>query len=229
MRIYDFFLTVASQLGDARPGGEFRRYPLRDLTAYFSEAMCFAAAHRPDLFTKQVVMKLTPGEMQDASCCGCSANVRFHSQIDAQGNIVKDLSSISKAKSDVSKWFRAPCKVGVGIDGEDQAVPLITGLTLEGGTNGIFIVTPPVKPGDDIWVKLSCTMSPCSPSEGEVLGGAAMPDCTWLPALRSYVLYRALQGDRHAAGASQEAQNELKNVYSYLNLKYKMEQEIEDE
>lgn len=229
MRIYDFLLTIASQLGDARPGAEFRRYTLRDLTAYFGEAMCFAATHRPDLFVKFVVMKLKPGTMQDASCCGCSSNVRFYSQIDADGNIIKDISDLSKVKGDVSRWYRAPCKVGVGTDGEETAVSLITGLTLEGGTNGVFNVTPPVKPGEDIWVKLSCTMSPCSPSEADVLGGSAMPDCTWLPALRSYILYRALQGDRHATGASTEAQNELKNVYSYLQLKYKMEQEIEND
>ena len=227
MSIYDFLLTIASQLGDARPGGEFRRYTLRDLTAYFGEAMCFAAAHRPDLFVKHNVMKLQPGKMQDAACCGCTSNLKFHAQVDAEGNNIKDLSDLASSGKDISKWYRAPCKIAQAVDGTGKPVTLITGIEIDSDSAGIFKVSPPVKPGEDIWVKITCTMSPCSPSEADVLAGMPMPDCTWIPALRSYILYRALQGDRHAVGASVEAQNELKNVYLYLKLKWEMEQKIE--
>ena len=228
MSVHAFLLTIASQLGDARPGGEFRRYLLRDLVTYYNEAMCFVATHRPDLFVKHSVIKLQTGSLQDASCCGCTSNLRFYGQIDADGNTIKDVmdlvSSSTGTTSSKTKWYRAPCKATA--DGQGS-VTLISNIIVEPGANGLFSVSPPVKPGENVWLRISCSASPCALSEGDVLAGAAMSDCTWQPALRSYILYRALQGDRHAVGASVEAQNELKNVYQYLNLKYKMEQEIE--
>ena len=51
--------------------------------------------------------------------------------------------------------------------------------------------------------------------------------CKFLPAIRSYVLYRALQGDRHAVNASSDAQAELKNAYVYLGIQIKMEERQE--
>lgn len=224
MRVYDFLLTIASQLGDARPGAEFRRYTLRDLTAYYTEAMCFVAAHRPDLFTNYVVMKLQPGITQDARCCGCNDVRKVVAQIDEDGNTIKDLSDSSTVGSDKSKWFRAPCKTSTSTG---ETVTAITGITITPGMNGNFDVSPPIKPGENVYVKLQCVQSAPQISEADVLAGVDMGGCTFHPAVRSYILYRALQGDRHAVGASTEAQNELKNVYSYLNLVYKMEKEHE--
>ena len=109
------------------------------------------------------------------------------------------------------------------------AVTLITSITITPGMNGVFEVVPPVKPGEDIWVKLKCVKSAPSPDEAGVLGGASTGDCKFLVAIRSYVLYRALQGDRHAVGASTEAQNELKNVYAYLGMQLKQEKAQENE
>ena len=225
MRIYDFLLTIASQLGDARPGAEFRRYTLRDLTAYYTEAMCFVAAHRPDLFTNYVIMKLQPGITQDARCCNCNDVRKVVAQIDEDGNTVKLLGDLSSSGSDKSKWFRAPCKA----TSSGETVTMITGIEITPGMNGQFDVTPPIKPGENVWVKLQCVQSAPQICESDVMSGASMGTCTFHPAIRSYILYRALQGDRHAVGASTEAQNELKNVYSYLGLVYKMEKEIGSE
>lgn len=226
MRIYDFLLTIASQLGDARPGAEFRRYTLRDLAAYYSEAMCFVATHRPDLFTNYLVMKLLPGSTQDARCCNCNNVISVVAQIDAAGNTIKDLSSAnSSGKADQSKWYRAPCKTIA----DGSSVTLISAVSITPGMNGQFDVSPPIKPGEDVWVKLQCVQSPQQCSEASVLAGASMGSCSFQPAIHSYILYRALQGDRHAVGASTEAQNELKNVYAYLGMAYKQEKLHEDE
>lgn len=226
MRVYDFLLTIASQLGDARPGGEFRRYTLRDLSAYYSEAMCFVATHRPDLFTNYLVMKLETGSAQDARCCGCTNVISVVAQIDADGNTIKDLAGAnSSGSADQSRWYRAPCKTG----SNGTAVTMISTISITPGMNGQFEVRPPIKPGEDAWVKLQCVQSPPQFGEADVLSDASTGDCKFLPAVRSYILYRALQGDRHAVGASGEAQNELRNVYTYLGMAYKQEKLQEEE
>lgn len=224
MSVYEFLRTVAAQLGDDRPGSPFRRYALKDLVAYYREAMCFVAAHRSDLFTDFIVMKLEPGSYQDARCCGCTNVIQVVAQIDADGNTIKDLTTTGGSKADVTRWFRPVCRTVNG-----SSVPPIDSITITPGMNGVFEVSPAIKPGQDVWVKLKCVHAPPTPSEADVLGGASMGDCKFSPAVRSYVLYRALQGDRHAVGASTEAQNELKNVYTYLGMQYKMEQAQENQ
>jgi len=224
MRVYDFLLTVASSLGDAKPNAPFRRYPLRDLVAFYNEAMCFVSTHRPDLFTDYRIMKLDPGSAQDARCCGCLNVIEITAQIDADGNTIKDLTDISSSKGDVSKWYRAPCKI---VNGATTTV--ITGITIEMGMNGQFSVSPPVKPGEDIWVKVKCVRAPAQQDEAGVLARAAVGSCQFLPAIRSYVLYRALLGDRHASGAATEAQAEFRNVVTMLGIQYKFEQAQEAE
>lgn len=224
MSLYEFLRTVAAQLGDDRPGSPFRRYALKDLIAYYNEALCFVATHRPDLFTDYVVMKLDTGSFQDAKCCGCQSNLSVVAQIDADGNTIKDLTDASSSGTDKAKWYRAPCRTTAN----GATTPLITSITIESGVNGVFTVTPPVPAGVDMWVKLKCARSAPQTTGAEVAAGASLAACTWLPALRSYVLYRALQGDRHAVGATTEARQELRAVYDYLGLKYKQEMLIEE-
>jgi hypothetical protein len=224
MSVYEFLRTVAAQLGDDRPGSPFRRYALKDLTAYYQEAMCFVAAHRPDLFTDFTVMKLAPGSYQDARCCGCTNVLEVVAQIDVDGNTVKDLTTTGGSKADVTRWFRPACRT----TSNGSSVTPIDSITITPGMNGVFQVSPAVKPGQDVWVKLKCVHAPPAPSEADVLGGASTGDCKFLVAIRSYVLYRALQGDRHAVGATTEAQNEIRNVYTYLGMQYKMEQAQEN-
>lgn len=222
--VYDFLLTVADALGDGNPMRPFRRYRLSSLVAYYTEAMCFVASHRPDLFTDFVVMKLDPGSYQDARCCGCTNVVGVVAQIDADGNTIKDLSNSAAASTQVTKWFRAPCRVTES----GTAVPTIGSVTLVSGMNGVFTVTPPVPVGVDMWVKLKCVKAGSGPTEAQVLAGAGVGGCKFLPAVRSYVMYRALLGDRHAVNASSDAQSELKNAYTYLGIQMKMEEQQEN-
>jgi hypothetical protein len=222
--VYDFLLSIADSLGDGNPQRPFRRYRLSSLTAFYAEAMCFVASHRPDLFTDFVIMKLEPGSYQDARCCGCTNVVGVVAQIDVDGNTVKDLSNSAAASTQVNKWFRAPCRVTT--DGE--AVPTIGSVTLVAGMNGVFTVTPPVPVGVDMWVKIKCVKAGGGPTEAQVLAGAGVGSCKFLPAVRSYIMYRALLGDRHAVNASSDAQSELKNAYAYLGLQMKMEEQQEN-
>lgn len=225
MKAYDFLLSIAAQLGDGNPARPFRRYPLRDLAVYLSEGMCFVASHRPDLFTDLVVMKLATGVHQDARCCGCANVIGVLAQIDEDGNTVKDLGAVGSSSARTSRWYRAPCRVTAAGD----EVPAIQGITIEPGMNGVFAVDPPVPPGADMWVKLKCVTAPREITEADIMAGASLLQCRFLPALRSYVLYRALMGDRHAVGSANEAQNELKNAYTYLGIQIKAEERQENE
>jgi hypothetical protein len=228
MTVYEFLRTIASTLGDDRPGRPFIRYPLRDMIAFYNEARCFVASHRPDLFTDFVIMKLETGSYQDAKCCGCTTVSGVVAQIDVNGNTIKDLTSTGGSKNDTSKWFRAPCRAGATPGGT-----IIVSYTIEVNMGGVFTVDPPVKPGEDVWVKVKCVKGAGELCESALLGGevdgetipaASVGDCKFLPAIRSYILYRLLMGDRHATGAAQEAQAELKAAYTYLGLQYKMDQ-----
>lgn len=221
MTLHNFFLTIVSPLGDAQPGREFRRYPLRDLAAWYAEALCFVSARRPDLFTDYVVMKLGTGPLQNACKCGCQNVIEVINQVDADGNILATLNSTNTTPAKSGKWFRPVCKTSSSSD-----VVLFT-ATIDPGVNGAFTVSPPVPPGADVWVTVKCVKSPCGLTEADVLGGATTGDCKFLPAIRSYIMYRALQGDRNATGASAESQAELKAVYAYLKLQWDAEKEHE--
>jgi hypothetical protein len=223
MRIYDFLFSIAGALGDARQNTPFRRHTLKDLAMFYSEALCYVKTHRPDLFTDYVVMRLQTGRDQDARCCGCDNVMGVHAQVDKDGNTVKHMDATGTPTSNTSRWYRTPCR-------ESQANvsgTILTNYTIDPGMNGNFTVTPPVPPGEDVWVKLKCVKSPESISEADVLMGKTTGDCKFLPAIRSYIMYRALQGNRHAVGATQESQNEINNVKAYLGIQYKMEIEQE--
>lgn len=224
MRVYDFLKSIAAQLGDDRPGAPFRRYPLSLLSTFYTEAMCFVAANKPDLMTSLIVVKLQTGVYQDAAkCCGCTNVLQALAQVDADGNIIKDLTSTGGTASDVSKWFRPICKTSA------SSSTIIISVSIESGMNGVFTVDPPIPPGEDVYVLLKCVHNPPCMSEADVLNGADMGACTFQAAIRSYILYRALQGNRHAMGASVEAQNELKAAYQYLGLVMKAEKAQESE
>ena len=224
MSIYEFLRTIAAQLGDDRPNSPFRRYTLKDLAAYYSEAMCFVAANRPDLMTEMVIVKLQPGTYQDAAkCCGCTNIISIEAQVDADGRIIKDLSSTGKATAKTSSWYRPICKDA------NTGGTLIISTEIISGMNGWFTVDPPIPVGEDVWVMVKCVKPPAATTEADILNGASTGTCTFLPAIRSYILYRALQGDRHAVGASTEAQNELKSAYNYLGVTQKAEKAQEQE
>lgn len=225
MRVFDFFLSIAEQLGDAKPSAPFRRYQLNDMATFYNEAMCFVASHRPDLFTDMLVMKLETGSHQNAKCCGCTDIQGVVSQVDADGNQIKDLTTVNQAadSAKVSRWYRTPCKVLP----DGTTAPVIVSVSVDSQVSGAFTVQPPIPPGVDAWVKVRCTHPPRPLAVTDILGGAGLAWCKFQPAIRSYMLYRLLQGDRHATGATNESQAELRAAYTYLGVQVKMEEKQE--
>ncbi len=225
MTVYEFLRSVAEQLGDAMPGREFRRYTLNNLLHYYNEAMCFVATHRPDLFTDFLVMKLETGTDQDARCCGCTSITGVVAQLDADGNIVKDLSENGSSTVKTGRWYRPLCRSAAGA----TADVILMSYAMVPGMPGRFTVNPPVPPGVDVWVKVKCVHAAPSLSEAQVLDIAASAttgDCKFLPAARSLVLWRALEGDIHASGSASVSQAEFKNAVALLGIEYKFAKEI---
>lgn len=231
MRVYDFLFTVAEQLGDGKTKAPFRRYPLAMLTTFYNEALTAVGTYRPDLVTDFLTMKLAPGINQDARCCGCLNITGLSAQIDAQGRIIADLSALGITSStsptaEKNRWFRAPCRV---TDDGDTIDYTVKNWTIVAGMNGVFTVYPPVPADVDVWVQVKCKHAMPTYTEAQVLGGLVTVLDQYLPAIRSYVLYRAQQGDVLAVGATTAAQNELKNFFAFLEVEYKMEKQQEAE
>jgi hypothetical protein len=221
VRIVDFFLSIAESLGDSRPGREFTRYTKPTMVTYYNEAMCFVASHRPDLFTNMVIVKMTPGRHQDARCCGCTDVQGVVAQVDENGAEIKDLTTLPPGQgtgTSTRRTYRTPCRKTVG------GVPTITNVVLDAGVAGAFAVDPPVPVGADMWLKVRCTAPPTALTLADLDAGKGFGWCKFAPAIRSYMLYRLLGADRNAAGASQEAQAELKAAYTYLGVQIKMEE-----
>lgn len=230
MRLYDFLRSIVAQLGDDRPGKPFMRYPMSLVLAFYNEAMCFVATNRPDLFTEIVIVKLQPGIFQDARCCDCNNVLELVAQVDAQGNILRklDTADATSSSGQQSRWFRPVCRT-VPADGGAPPPYVLSTYEIQLDMNGVFSVDPPLPPGVDAWVAVKCVKNPLAASDDGVMRGASTPaDCKFLPGIRSYVLYRLLQGDRLAVGAATEAQNELKNAYSYFGLQMKNEKAQEE-
>jgi len=223
MLVYEFLRSIAEQMGDAKPGAPFRRYTLTNLLHFYNEAMCFVSTHRPDLFTDFLVMKLQPGPDQDARCCGCTTIVGVTAQIDADGNIVRDLSENGSKSTKIERWYRPVCRSPSG-------GTMLMSYTMVPGMPGRFTVNPPVLPGEDVWVKVKCVHAPPSISEAQVLATdspASTGDCKFLPSIRSLVLWRALAGDIHATGATNQSTIEFKNAITLLGIEYKFAKELE--
>lgn len=231
--IHDWFLTVAASLNDDKPGAPFRRYALKDLVAYFNDALCMIAKHRPDLFTKNKNVKLSCGSYQDTR--GCCVNVfEVEAQVDAFGNVIKNLTTNRKTDTKVrSVWDKPSCLSKSKTDpitGNPMTYVIDT-ASVDTRDNGGFSVVPPVPKTGDYYALIRCLEAPCTLTEADVLAGTAkFPiDCGYLAAIRFYVTAWALSGDRHSTSAQAEAQRLFAFFFQWLGVAEAQERKYEKE
>lgn len=223
MRVYDWFLTIAASLNDAKPNAAFRRYALKDLIAYFNDAMCLIAKHRPDLFTEMKNVQLTCGSLQDMrDCCGNIYGVI--AQTDVHGNILKELTDNKKTETKIrSKWNKPSC-LSVGRTNPATGASLeyvIDTVSIDTRLNGRFSVFPPVPPAIDAYVLVKCDQAPCRLTEAAVLADTVHDfpvDCGYLAIARFYVLAWALSGDRHSEVSTAESTRAFKVFFDWLGV-----------
>lgn len=229
---HDWFRTIASSLNDDKPNAPFRRYALKDLVAFFNDALCMIAKHKPELFTDFRTIKLSCGSQQDArDCCANIINVTM--QVDVHGNEIKQLEGNRTTDTKIRSTWNKPSCLSQGRTDPVSGNPLgyvIDTVSIDASLNGRFTVSPPVPAGVDVYLQVKCLRAPCTMTEADVLAGTAqMPiDCGYLAAVRFFVLGWALSGDRHSDSAQAEAGRMFKLFFDWLGVAERQEQKYEE-
>lgn len=221
---FDYFRSVAAVLGDDEPNRPFQRYPLRDLIMAYNRGMQIVYKYRPDLFTVIKQVHLQVGSRQNARGC-CDNVLRVLEQVDATGGVITPLETHKTEKPKApsrSSWVHKPsCLIHKDTAGERVGY-VIEYATLDNGMNGLFSVHPPVPCDVDAWVNVKCVQPPCDMREdlvnGELEGSGLHNTALW-----HYIVASMLVGDRHAVGATQEAQMHFKMFFELLGIEYKQE------
>lgn len=225
--MFEWFRTTAAMLNDDHPTTPFRRYALKDLVAFYNDALCLLAKHRPDMFTDTKNVELTCGSMQDTRGC-CDNVVDVVAQVDEHGNVLKELSTSKKTDTKVKTvWNKPSC---IGRNPNDPNAYVIDGAVINNHLNGRFSVTPPVPRGAKVYAMVLCTRQPCPLTEADVLADEGKPaaDCGYLAVVRYYVLAMALSGDRHSNSAQADAQRFFSMWWSVLGVLEGQEKKFEE-
>lgn len=220
MTFKDWLRTVAAALNDDMPDGAFQRYALKDMVAAYNAALCLVAKYRPDEFTEIKNIKLNAGKYQDIRSC-CSNVLGVLDQVDANGNIIKELSKSRTSSSKASRnWKKPSCIKPVGVE------YVVSNTSIDPNLNGRFEVYPPVPCGVDAYVLVKCVATPCMLSEADLEKGFN-GDCTMNTAAWHYVLATMLAGDRFASGSTQQMQYHYRMFFDILGVVQKAEDRIE--
>lgn len=230
MKAIDYFRSIAAVLGDDEPNRPFQRYPLRDLIMAYNRGSAIVRAYRPDLFTVIKKVKLEAGSRQNARGC-CDNVLNILEQVDANGNVIKELSVTKTAKpkgSNRTSWVhKASCLNRTDMQGAGVHY-VIDSASLDNSMNGLFKVIPPVPPNVEAYVNVKCVQPSCDFRE-DLINGELVGDDLHNTALWHYVISAMLVGDRHATGATAESQNHFTMFTKILDIQHKMERVAEME
>jgi hypothetical protein len=221
MLLHSWLITVASALNDAEPGREFHRYPLRDYVAAYNAAMSLVAKHRSEDFIELVKVKLRPGKHQDARQC-CSHVIGILDQIDATGNIIKQLSTTAKKVK--NKWRKPSCVTSTAATGEYY----LLATTIDTQMNGRFTVEPPIPCDEDVYVLVKCVKKVGDVSVDDTVTLEIDPGSFIHTAAWHYLLARMLSGDRHAGSSDNTATLHYKLFFEMLGIVYRQEEMLEN-
>lgn len=232
MNAHEWFRTIAASLNDDKPDHPFRRYLLKDLVAYFNDAVCMIAKHRPELFMERKNIKLQCGSYQDTRGC-CSNISQIIAQTDVNGNIIRELSTNRKTDTKVrSVWNKPSCLTAAHRDpvtGNPLGYMIDT-VSLDIRDNNGFSVYPPVPAQGDYFALVNCQAAPCLMTEAGVLDGSATMavDCGYLAAVRFFVMGWALAGDRHSSAAQAESTRMFSLFFQWLGVAEAQEKKFEE-
>ena len=220
MKVIDWFLTIASALGDDEPNRPFQRYSLKDMMAAYDAAICLVGRYRPDLFTELRNVKLAPGKYQDVrSCCARISDVL--DQVDANGNVLRELDGAKVTKTKVKRFWKKPSCLN-----RPGEAYVIENVSLDKEMNGRFTVDPPVPCDVDAYVLVKCVQAPCPldiTRQNEPLNN----ECVYNVAAWHYVLGTMLAGDRFDNGNSKDQQYHYRMFFDILGVVKKAEEEAQ--
>lgn len=220
MTVNEWFRSVAFVLNDDEPTRPFQRYPLKDMIFAYNQAMCLVAQYRPDLFTELKVVKLHAGKYQDVRGC-CSKVLEVLDQVDAHGNILKELHGTRKKATTVERSWKKPSCLPASAENY-----LILSIDIDKNLDGRFSVFPPVPCGVEAYVMTKCVGATCNLSEASA-NEEFNSDCKHNAAAWHYVLATMLAGDRFANGAAGDKAYHYRMFFDMLGIMQKQDDRIE--
>lgn len=181
MNLSEVIREISVDLNDQEPGHEYTRWSVDQLQIYVREGLTIVGRTLKDLFTDEVIVKVSPGAGWQ-SACDCTLVHRIVGETDKYGNILRYLTrSLDKEEN---TW-----------PGPVQKCPeppkdyVMTGYTTSSTDEKKFKIVPPVPVGIDRYVLVECYRSPTSTGLDE-----SVPDEA-IPIIKQWVIYRALSID----------------------------------
>lgn len=201
----DVVKYVSTLLNDQYPGNEYVRWPKKLVQQALAEALGVIALFRPDLATSTVEVELQPGAIQKAPE-GCSKITSVLGTVDPDTGVVMELAE--EADYELSKWFPGGCEA-------PGSAYKMASFTMNGSDNGIFIVHPPVQPGQSATVLVQC------------IGGCGESDvlCQFQAPVVEFMMYRLLGTEDDSQTSMQAARSHLSAFSNMLALNLRLVQQ----
>lgn len=220
--VRQWFENIAWVLNDEDGNFTFERYPLERMIQAYNDAMCLAAKYRSDLFTELRVVELDAGKYQDVRGC-CNNVLDVMDQVDAKGNILKELKGARPTRSTTKRNWKKPSCLR-----RDHAPDgyLIDNINIDANLNGRFTVDPPVPCGVRAYVMVKCVTDPCpltTRNENDPFDAY----CDLSVAARHYVLAWLTSGDRFDNAMGQDKQYHYRMFFDILGITLEHEERIE--
>lgn len=181
------------------------------IAQFIKDAMCLIAQLRPERFTKARIMKANRGELQCVPAC-CSKLISVDGVTDKCGN---PLNYISEGSTALAKAFTKQAM--------DDVETSYT-FSIVSAPSGQFEVSPPIKPSQDVYFRITCVEVPTTPDMDENFG-----NCSIRELVLHYALYRAYYMETESKTSLAMGDRHLKMFYDLLQLQRKIDQEDDDE
>ena len=176
---------------------------------YWNEGVCLVADLRPDLFSCPITLKLQPGAIQDIA--PCKKIGRVIGQADKFGNIVQSASEASTEL--MERWTGSSCALLNGVGGTSYK---LQSYSSDYHTNKVLTVSPPVPPGEDVYLQVNCVRDPepaCGDEEIDSL------DCGHRAAVTQWVIARAYASAEPGSTEAGLSRQAFQMFFQLLNVK----------
>lgn len=196
MKVADFILRVRFDYNDI----DADRVDDALILDYLNEAQMELYALNPRAFVKSVVAKLDESDLQQPCCCDVLYSV--DAVTDAHGNFKAEVKAENREAS--GAFGKKNCKARPS---DSRAYARVK------DSDNQFTVSPPVKPNEAVYLRLTCAVKPEPFDEnGEI-------EEKHYAALVDYVLYRLFNAETESATSQQKAAMYFKQFQGNVMLK----------
>lgn len=172
MQIDALCIQIAQELSDAAPGHEFTSWSRELVKAFILEAMQVSYQNRKDIFTHDVILRVTSAGVEGG--CGCTEYSRVDGQVMEDGTFLWPLRERPDEVKNV--WTGPVCRKSI------KQFKLKSYSLTNNNTDIIVYPTPPG--GTEVYILASCSSIPTAGDTTDV------PD-ELVPAVVQWVLFKA--------------------------------------